>query len=156
MASPSDYNEHCTIARTLEIVGERWTLLILRQSFWGVKRFDQLQSSLGIARNILAKRLQTLVAAGILERHRYQDRPARYEYRLTERGRDLYPVVLALRKWGDRHATSHVGPPLTLVHKGCGKPMEGVMVCEHCGEPVTAHDVTTHVSDGLASSIAGP
>ena len=148
------YNEHCTIARSLEIVGERWSLLILRQAFFGVKRFDQLQGSLGIARNILAKRLQTLVAAGILERHRYQDRPARYEYRLTERGRDLYPVVLALRTWGDKHATSHVGPPVTLIHKGCGNAMEGVVVCEHCGEPVTAHDVSPIVSEELARAIS--
>jgi DNA-binding HxlR family transcriptional regulator len=156
MASPSDYNEHCTIARTLEIVGERWTLLILRQSFYGVKRFDQLQSSLGIARNILAKRLQTLVGAGILERHRYQERPSRYEYRLTEKGRDLYPVVLSLRAWGDKHALSHIGAPVTLVHKGCGQEMEGVIVCEHCGEPIGARDVTPVVSDELARTISQP
>jgi DNA-binding HxlR family transcriptional regulator len=154
MASASDFNEHCTIARTLEVVGERWTLLILRQAFYGVKRFDQLQASLGIARNILAKRLQTLVGAGILERHRYQERPARYEYRLTEKGRDLYPVVLALRKWGDKHAVSHIGPGVTLVHKGCGHEIEGVMVCEHCGEPLGAHDVTPAISDALARVIA--
>lgn len=149
-----DFNEHCTIARSLEVVGERWSLLILRQAFFGVKRFDQLQASLGIARNILAKRLQTLVAAGILERRKYQDRPARYEYRLTEKGKELYPVVLALKKWGDKYVADEHGPPVTLVHRGCGHEMEGRLDCEHCGEPVTARDVQPVLHDDVLARSA--
>ena len=144
----------CPIARSLERVGEWWSILILRDAFSGMTRFEEFRESLGIAPNMLTRRLAALVEAGLLERRPYSERPPRHEYRLTERGRDLYPVVLALRKWGDKHATSHVGPPVTLIHKGCGKEIEGVMVCEHCGEPVTARDVTPTVSDEMARVIS--
>src|SRR3982751_3153860 len=94
---------HCSIARTLDIVGERWTLLILRDAFNDVRRFEDFAAGLPVARNILTDRLQTLVAHGILERRRYQERPPRYEYRLTAKGMELYPVLIALLQWGDRH-----------------------------------------------------
>src|SRR3982750_1007871 len=103
-------NQVCSIARALEIVGERWTILIVRDAFLGVRRFDDFQRSLGIARNVLADRPDRLVGAGIFERRRYQDRPPRYEYRLTERGHDLHPVIFSLMKWGDKHAAPN-GPP---------------------------------------------
>src|SRR5690349_25173948 len=95
---------HCSIAQALEVVGEWWTLLILRDALLGVTRFDDWQRRLGIARNILSARLEALVEEGILERHRYQERPPRHEYVLTRRGSDLAPVLEALRTWGDRHA----------------------------------------------------
>ncbi len=131
----------CSIARTLEVVGEWWTLLVLREAFRGVRRFDELQDGLGIARNILTARLRTLEAHGILERHRYQERPARFEYRLTQKGLDLYPVLVALMQWGDRYVAGAAGPPVTLVHKGCGHQANPVLACAHCGEPVTARDM---------------
>jgi len=93
---------NCSIARTLEIIGEWWTLLILRDAFLGLSRFEEFQGSLGIARNVLTKRLMTLVHAGIMERQRYQEHPERFEYRLTDSGRDLFPVVVSLIQWGDR------------------------------------------------------
>src|SRR4051794_32740204 len=99
----------CSIARAMEILGERWTFLILRESFYGVRRFSDMQRNLGIARNILSNRLQSLVAAGVLERVPYQDEPPRFEYRLTEAGRDLYPSIVTLMRWGDRHLTGE--PP---------------------------------------------
>src|SRR3954465_14352946 len=100
----------CSIARALEFVGERWTILIVRDAFLGVRRFDDFQRSLGIARNVLADRLDRLVEAGIFERRLYQDRPPRYEYRLTEPGLDLHPVIFSLMKWGDKHAAPNAPP----------------------------------------------
>src|ERR671939_1278261 len=102
----------CSIGRAMEILGERWTLLILRECFYGVKRFSVMQRNLGIARNILSARLQTLVRAGILERRRYQDEPERFEYRLTQAGRDLYPAVITIMRWGDEHLIEDDAPPV--------------------------------------------
>ena len=101
----------CSIGRAMEILGERWTFLILRESFYGVRRFSDIQRNLGIARNILSTRLQSLVAAGILERVRYQVEPERYEYRLSESGKDLYPAIVALMRWGDRHLLARRARP---------------------------------------------
>jgi DNA-binding HxlR family transcriptional regulator len=134
-------DKECSIARTLEVVGEWWTLLVLREAFRGVRRFDAMQANLGIARNTLTARLRTLEAHGILERRCYQERPARFEYRLTQKGRDLYPVLVALMQWGDRYAAGAAGPPVRLVHMGCGHDAPPVLACGHCGEPVTARDI---------------
>jgi len=129
----------CSVARTLEVVGEWWSLLVLRDAFKGVRRFDDFQRSLGIARNILADRLAGLVEHGVLERRLYQERPERYEYRLTAKGLDLYPVIVALLRWGDRWAADEMGPPLVLTHKACGHEGVPVMVCPGCREEVDAH-----------------
>ncbi|MEE2679513.1 MAG: helix-turn-helix domain-containing protein [Myxococcota bacterium] len=126
----------CSIARALAVVGERWTLLILREIFFGARRFDELRRRLGIARNVLATRLDHLVDHGVLEKVAYQDRPARYEYRLTRKGRELYPVLLALLQWGDRWQSGTGPPSLTLVHTSCGAPIEPVTACGHCGDPL--------------------
>src|SRR5579875_583914 len=107
---------HCSVAQALETVGEWWTLLILRDVFLGVTRFDEIQHRLGISRNVLNQRLQGLVESGVLERVPYSDRPVRYEYRLTDKGRDLFPVLTALRQWGDKYAAP-AGPPLRMRHK---------------------------------------
>ena len=130
----------CSIARALELVGERWTLLILRDAFLGVRRFDDFQRSLGIARNVLNTRLQRLVEAGLLERSRYQERPERFEYRLTEMGVDLWPTIVSLMKWGDRHLAGDEGPPVLLRHKGCGGTIDDRRVCESCGAQMSARD----------------
>ena len=127
----------CSIARALAVVGERWTLLILREIFFGISRFDPLRRRLGISRNVLSARLEHLLAEGVLEKVSYQDRPLRHEYRLTEKGRDLYPVLLALLSWGDRW-TGAAGPPsLSLTHRGCGHPLTPTTTCGHCGERLT-------------------
>lgn len=132
----------CSVARTLSVIGDRWTLLVLRDAFLRTRRFEDFQRSLGLTRHVLAGRLRKLVEAGILERVRYQEKPARYEYKLTEKGRDIYPVIVALLRWGDRWMSDEKGPPLTLKHKACGHDMHPTLVCPGCGEPVGPHDVT--------------
>jgi DNA-binding HxlR family transcriptional regulator len=132
----------CSIARAMEILGERWTFLILREAFYGVRRFSDMQRNLGIARNILSTRLQTLVAAGILERRLYHSEPERYEYRLTEAGRDLYPAIVTLMRWGDKHLQGELGPPVVLRHNLCGHEADPLLVCAHCREELRSRDVT--------------
>jgi len=123
------------VARTLDIVGEKWALLAVREVFLGNRRFDEMIRQTGAPRDTLAARLRTLVGAGILERRRYSDHPARFEYYLTDVGRDLYPVILTLRQWGDRHLADDEGPPTIFTHR-CGQPLKARLVCEACGEPV--------------------
>ena len=126
---PRTYDaQNCSLARTLEIVGERWTLLILRDVFLGVRRFDDFQERLDVSRTVLAGRLQRLVEEGILSRDRYQERPDRYEYTLTQKGRDLWPALNALRAWGDVYETPN-GAPRLFVHEPCGTPIEAVAYC---------------------------
>jgi DNA-binding HxlR family transcriptional regulator len=136
---------HCSVAQCLEVVGEWWSMLILRDVFMGVTRFDEFQVRLGISRNILNQRLNRLVDAGILVKVPYQQHPPRYDYRLTGKGRDLWPVLNAMRQWGDKHEAPD-GPPLVLTHKACGQVTEAVLVCDTCGEPVGPRDV--RASDG--------
>jgi DNA-binding HxlR family transcriptional regulator len=145
----SDYStQNCSIARSLELVGERWTILVLRDVFLGLRRFDQLQRNLGIARNVLAARLDRLVAEEILEKVPYQERPPRYEYRLTAKGLDLWPVIVELLRWGDRHAAPAAGPPIVLRHKGCGGELGERRVCTRCGELLEVGDVRAEPGPG--------
>jgi DNA-binding HxlR family transcriptional regulator len=130
----------CSVARTLELIGERWTVLIIRDAFLGVRRFDDFQRSLGIARNVLQGRLERLTESGIMERVRYQERPERFEYKLTDKGLDLWPVVVALLKWGDRHAAPE-GPALILEHRGCGGQVNDRRICDECGAMLERRDV---------------
>ncbi len=131
----------CSIARTLSVVGDRWTLLILRDCFLGARRFDEFESSLGLSPHLLSTRLQKLVDHEILERHVYRQRPARSEYRLTARGRDLYPVILSLLRWGDRWMPGESGPPVSLVHRRCGGVTTPTLTCSECGDPLSAREV---------------
>jgi DNA-binding HxlR family transcriptional regulator len=131
----------CSIARSLELIGERWTLLIIRDIFRRTRRFDELQRNLGIARNVLANRLDRLVEQGILEKRPYQERPPRYEYFLTEKGIDLWPVLVSLIKWGDKHEPGEHGPPAILRHKGCDGEISDHFICEACGKQLWARDV---------------
>jgi DNA-binding HxlR family transcriptional regulator len=133
--------ENCSIARTLAVLGERWTLLVLRESFLGVKRFEDIQADLGIARNTLTNRLNVLVDEGILERRPYHDRPPRHEYKLTQKGRDLYPVLVTLMQWGDRYNAGPDGPPLLLEHRTCGHRTEPRLVCSECGETLDPREM---------------
>jgi DNA-binding HxlR family transcriptional regulator len=132
----------CSIAQCLEAVGEWWTVLILRDAFLGVTRFDAFQRRLGIARNVLAQRLTHLIEHGILDRVAYQENPVRYDYRLTDKGRDLWPVLTMMRQWGDRWAAPD-GPPLAAVHVPCGHITVAVPVCHECGKTMELSDIKT-------------
>lgn len=130
----------CSIARTLEVVGEWWSMLVIREAFNGVRRFDDFQGRLGIARNVLATRLQSLVDHGILERRLYQERPERFEYRLTDKGRDLYPVLISMMHWGDKWEFGGEVPPVRLTHE-CGHDPDPALVCTHCAKELVPRDV---------------
>jgi DNA-binding HxlR family transcriptional regulator len=129
-------DQTCSLARTLEVVGERWTLLIVRDALLGLRRFEEFLGSLAIARNVLSARLALLVEYGVLERVRYQERPERFEYRLTARGVDLAPAVIALMQWGDRHFAPPQGPPRLIDHAGCGAQVEAGLTCPACDRAV--------------------
>ena len=133
--------QECAIAATLEVIGERWTLLILRDILRGNRRFGELQSSLGMARNVLSDRLSRLSDEGIVERRRYQERPERFEYFLTDKGLDLWPVLVALLGWGDKHVYGGEGGPVAIVHRGCGGPVNDRRICESCGDWLEVRDV---------------
>jgi len=143
---------HCSVAQCLEVVGEWWSMLIVRDAFLGVSRFDDFQERLGISRNILNQRLQRLVEGGILAKIPYSEHPPRYDYRLTDKGRDLWPVLTAMRQWGDKHAAPH-GPPLQVVHTACGAIADAVPTCSACGEQMGAHDVRAVAGPGAAEPI---
>jgi len=140
--------EKCSVARTVSVIGDRWTLMVLRDCFLGVRRFDAFQARLGITRHILADRLKKLVAAGVLTRVLYETRPDRYEYRLTPRGLDLYPVLMGLVHWGDEHLAGAAGRPLLHRHLACGCDFDPVMTCSACGEAVTARQVQVRPGPG--------
>ncbi len=133
-------NQACSIAGTLGVIGDRWTLLIVRDTMLGLRRFDEFQANLGIARNVLQSRLERLVEDGVLERRRYQERPERFEYRLTEKGLDLWPVIHSLMYWGDQHAAPDGGPAVLLEHRDCGGRVDAHRVCDRCGERLGARD----------------
>ena len=140
VASDSAEPRPCSIARTLDIVGEKWALLAVREVFLGNRRFDEMVHRTGAPRDTLAARLRTLVAAGILERRQYSDRPARFEYHVTDAGRDLYPVIVTLMRWGDQYLAGDDGPPLLLQHH-CGHQLTAEVTCQACGEPLHLCDV---------------
>src|SRR3954447_16531689 len=133
-----DYDtQTCSIARALEVVGERWSLLIVRSVFLGVRRFDDLLEDLGITRSVLTARLARLVDEGLLERVPYQERPTRYEYFATPKGRDLWPVLTHLMQWGDAYYPDPAGPPRIAEHRGCGGRADAHPHSDRCGEPLT-------------------
>jgi DNA-binding HxlR family transcriptional regulator len=141
----------CSVAQCLDVVGEWWSLLIVRDAFLGVTRFDDFQARLGISRNILTRRLNHLVDGGVLRRVPYQDHPPRSEYRLTAKGRDLWHVVTAMRQWGDRWAAPG-GPPVETRHTACGHVVTAVPSCSHCGEPLDARSVTAIPGPGASAA----
>ena len=144
---------NCSVARALEIVGERWTVLVLREAFMGRRRFDAMAEELGIARNVLTARLARLVEEGVLEKARYQERPERFEYRLTDKGLDLWPVLISLLQFGDRYYAPD-GPPLVLTHRECGGAVDGHRMCERCGTRLTARDAWAQPGPG--ARVASP
>src|SRR4051812_831536 len=128
----------CAVGAALTILGDRWTMLVLREAFFGVRRFEELRRNTGAARNILADRLARLVDAGLLERRRYSERPPRDEYRLTEKGIDLWPVLISLARWGGKWGGPDVGTAVAFEHKGCGHVIEPQLACPECGEALDA------------------
>jgi DNA-binding HxlR family transcriptional regulator len=132
---------YCGVAAALDVVGDGWSLLILRDVFWGVKRFEALQKSLGIASNILTARLHHLEEEGILERHEFREAPPRVEYEPTAKGRELYPALLALKAWGDRWRPHPERMPLRQTHTSCGHEFSPKVVCSSCEGELSAGSV---------------
>ena len=150
-----DYpGQNCSAARTLELIGERWTLLIVREVFAGHRRFDAMRRSLGVARNVLAARLQRLVEEGILERRPYSESPPRHEYFLTEKGLDLWPILVALVAYGDRHFAGPEGPPLLIVHKDCGGIVDDRRICRRCDKPLGVREARAVPGPGALEAAA--
>ncbi|HEU4948598.1 MAG TPA: helix-turn-helix domain-containing protein [Kribbella sp.] len=134
----------CSIADTLAVIGEKYSLLVLREIFFGVCRFDSILRNVGAPRDVLAARLRHLVAAGLLEKVPYSERPPRYDYRPTEAGSELRPVLLTLMDWGDRHLAD--APPVVFEHD-CGADLEPVVVCRACGHEASSGSLTARFSD---------
>jgi DNA-binding HxlR family transcriptional regulator len=150
----SDYpHQDCSAAYALELVGERWTLLVIRDVFAGFRRFDEIQQDLGVARNVLSNRLQRLVDDGILERRPYSENPPRHEYFLTEKGIDLWPILIAMMRWGDRYGKWPQGPPLVVLHKDCGGEMDDHFTCTRCGERMRARDAHAAPGPGATARV---
>lgn len=133
--------QDCSVARALSVVGDTWTMLVLKEAFMRVRRFEDFLARTGAPRPILAERLKTLVDNGVLERRQYSERPDRFEYRLTEKGRDLYPVLVSILRWGDRWMSPGAGPPVELRHRECGHVMHPELACPECGEWLQATDI---------------
>lgn len=131
----------CSIARTLDVIGEPWSPLVLRDVWAGINRFDQIQADLGVSRKVLTERLSHLVANGVLERQPYDARP-RFEYHLTEKGADLVQMLMVMVRWGDRWLAGEAGPPVLYRHRACGHIAAAELHCSHCGKPMHADDVS--------------
>lgn len=142
----------CSVARALSVFGDRWTLLILRNAFLRMRRFEDFQSSLGLTRHLLASRLKRLVEEGVLVRVPYQQAPLRHEYRLTVKGKALHPVLLTLTAWGDAWMDEGKGPPLLYQHKGCGKVMKPTLVCSECHGVIGPEAVLPIPGPGLTAA----
>ena len=145
--------ETCSVARAVSVIGDRWTLLILRDCFLRVRRFEAFQERLCITRHILADRLRKLVKAGVLERVQYQTHPRRFEYRLTAKGLDLHPVMMSLVHWGDVHMAGKKGRPVLHHHTKCDHDFDPVIACSKCGDEVRAKDVRVRPGPGAPADI---
>lgn len=145
----------CSVARTVDLVGDWWTPLVMREAFLGTRRFDAFQANLGIGRNILTQRLNRLVDEGVLVRRPYQERPLRHEYVLTDKGRDLFAVIATMKTWGDRWLAGDDGPPLTYHHTVCDHDMDAEVVCSHCREPLHVREVRARPGPGWPAADAG-
>ena len=134
-------NQECPVARGLSVVGDRWTMLILRDCFLGFRRFEQIQERLGITRHVLADRLRKLETAGVLRREPYQNRPLRHEYRLTDRGKAFYPTLVSLIEWANAHVPTDQDPSVTLTSRDTGEPIAPVLVDAKTGQAITHRTV---------------
>ena len=143
----------CSVARSLSVVGERWTLLIVRDAFKGARRFEEFQRSLGVTRHRLAERLNKLVDEGVLTKVPYSERPIRYEYRLTRKGLALYPILISLSHWGDIWMDDGAGPPLRYWHSRCGQQFQPILACNHCGDAIRPDEVSPQLGDVLTAFV---
>ncbi|AVH48597.1 MULTISPECIES: helix-turn-helix domain-containing protein [Acinetobacter] len=134
----------CSIARTLSVIGDRWTMLIIRNAFMGMRRFDDFQQHLGVTRHVLSDRLKRLVEHEILVKVPYVERQERFEYKLTEKGLELYPLMLSMANWADKWMDQGLGKPVEYIHKNCAKTFQPVVVCSECGEELHAKQVKPH------------
>jgi DNA-binding HxlR family transcriptional regulator len=146
-------NHPCSIARTLDVAGEWWTPLILRDVAYGVRRFGEIQEDLGISANVLADRLDGLLAEGVIERRVYQQRPERHEYHLTEKGAELIPLLLALMQWGDRWAWPGARGPVRVTHAECGHEVQVEVRCEHCAREVAVAELRAKARAGVVKQV---
>ncbi|MFG2122744.1 winged helix-turn-helix transcriptional regulator [Streptomyces sp. NPDC048710] len=147
-ARPSFANWPCSVARTVDIIGDAWTSLILREAFYGSHRFEEFQQQLGIARNTLTDRLRRLVDEGLMEKRLYESEPPRHEYHLTEKGHDFFPVLAAVTRWGDRWLAGEEGVPVTLHHDACDHDAHAEVVCSSCGERMRSEDTSVRMGPG--------
>jgi DNA-binding HxlR family transcriptional regulator len=143
-------SDNCSVKRALHVVGEKWTFLVLREAFYGARRFEQFQARVGCARNVLTERLNSLTGAGVMQRVPYREpgQRERHEYCLTEKGLDLLPAVVALMQWGDRWEADPQGPPVEIIHRDCGHPVELVLRCPHDDMPLSARDTLPRPGPG--------
>lgn len=143
----------CSVARALAVTGDQWTPLIMRDAFYGLTRFDQFQHSLGVSRNVLTRRLNDIVGAGLLERRQYQDRPVRHDYIVTDMGRDYWKVIAAMAAWSDTWLSGDDGPPVVLHHDTCGHATATQLVCEHCRAELELADVSASLGPGYPEKL---
>lgn len=148
--------EACSVAQAISVVGDRWSLLILRDCFLRVRRFDEFEERLGITRHVLSNRLKKLVDAGVLYRQAYHQRPVRHEYRLTQAGLDLYPIMMGLVHWGNVHRPGDKGRPMLHRHQACGHDFDPVLVCSHCAAPLDPREVEVRLGPGAAGVKMAP
>lgn len=149
-----DYRgQHCSIAASLEVIGERWSLLIIRDILLGRRKFSEMQESLGVARNVLSARLRRLVDAGLIEPRPYQEKPRRFEYFLTEKGLDLWPVLVSLIHWGDKYYPRDGEPPIVLLHRDCGGSIDDRRICTACGTFLEVRDAILLSSEEAAKAV---
>jgi DNA-binding HxlR family transcriptional regulator len=151
--TPAEHAFEDSVGAASELLGDRWTFLILREAFFGTRRFNEYAQNLGLSRNILSNRLKTLVAQGILETHPYGPSQTRNEYRLAPAGRDIFPIVIALLQWGDKHLAGSVGPSLVLEHTPCGHDADPLLVCRACRQPIELHEIQPTPGPGASQWI---
>jgi DNA-binding HxlR family transcriptional regulator len=145
-----------SVGRALSLVGDRWTIMILRETFFGVRRYGQFARNLNIPRPTLSLRLRKLVDSGLLDRVLYSTEPERHEYRLTQAGRDLFPAVIALMRWGDTYLAGPEGPPIVLHHETCGKRTQPHLTCDVCGEEINTRNVLPERGPGFITEPVSP
>ena len=143
----------CSIARTLSVVGDRWTMLIIRNAFMGLRRFDDFQENLGVTRHVLSERLKRLVENEILQKVQHLDRADRFEYRLTEKGMQLYPILLSMTNWADQWMDQGLGAPVQYQHKTCAKIFQPLLICSECGETIQARQVSAIFTDAYYQAV---
>ena len=146
-------NQTCSIARSMSIFGDRWTLLVIRQVFMRVRRFSEIQATLGISKHRLSDRLTRLVDEGVLEKVAYDAGKTRFEYRLTEKGLDLYPILVTIAQWGDKWMADEDGRPFIYRHNGCEHPADPIVCCAQCGEPINAHNCKAEIGPGIMAKL---